>query len=127
MKQTPKKGRFIRGGSLTALALSITAFSSCSKSPAPTSPGELRVIADEHGFSPSSLPLAKGPAGMRTNVTFLRTTDKTCATEVVFPELQIRKELPLDKPVVVGVPVDFARTLTFQCGMGMYKGALVVN
>jgi plastocyanin domain-containing protein len=90
-------------------------------------PGELRVTAGEHGFSPSSLPLPKGGPGSLATVTFVRTTDQTCATEVVFPELDIKKTLPLNAPVTVDVPNDAARTLSFQCGMGMYKGALVVR
>lgn len=93
----------------------------------PAAPGELRVIAGEHGFSPSSLTVPKGPPGSMATVSFLRTTDQTCATEVVFPDLDIKKSLPLNKPVAVDLPGDAARTLTFQCGMGMYKGALLVK
>jgi plastocyanin domain-containing protein len=98
-------------------------------SPAPVIdwPAGLRVTASEHGFSPSSLAFPKGAAGSTVPVTFLRTTDKTCATEVVFPELGIRKDLPLNAPVTLAVPSDTARTLTFQCGMAMYKGALVIR
>ncbi len=93
----------------------------------PAAPGELRVLAGEHGFAPSSLMLPKGPPGSMATVTFVRTTDQTCATEVVFPELDIKKALPLDKPVAVDLPGDAPRTLTFQCGMGMYKGELLVK
>lgn len=118
-------GWFGTGRHVVLLAASVAALADCSRSPAP--PGELKIVADEHGFTPSSLPLPKGVAGSTANVTFLRTTDKTCATEVVFPELNLTKELPLEKPIVIAVPADRTRTLTFQCGMGMYKGALVVN
>jgi len=89
--------------------------------------GELQVLAGEHGFTPSSLSLPKGGPGSKATVTFVRTSDKTCATEVVFPEVGIEKPLPLGQPVAVDVPTDAARTLTFQCGMAMYKGALVVR
>ncbi len=93
----------------------------------PPAAGELRVLAGEHGFAPSSLSIAKGAAGTLATVSFVRTTDQTCATEVVFPELDLKKALPLNEPVTVEVPSDSARTLTFQCGMGMYKGALLVK
>lgn len=112
---------------ITLVAVYIGTLAPGCKSAPNDSSGGLRVVADEHGFSPQSLPLPRGGAGTTAAVTFVRTTDKTCATEVVFPELSIKKELPLEKAVVIDVPVDRARTLTFQCGMGMYKGALVVN
>jgi plastocyanin domain-containing protein len=93
----------------------------------PAAPGEIRVTASEHGFSPDSLAISKGAAGSLATVSFVRTTDQTCATEVVFPELDIKRALPLNQPVAINVPSDSARTLTFQCGMGMYKGALLVK
>ncbi len=85
------------------------------------------VTADEHGFSPPSLKLAAGGPGSHGTVTFIRTTDKTCATEVVFPDLKIEKKLPLNQVVAVDLPTDTAKSLTFQCGMAMYKGAVVVT
>jgi hypothetical protein len=55
------------------------------------------------------------------------TVDDTCATEVVFPELSIKKELPKNTPVSITVPTDKEQKLTFQCGMGMYKSSVVVS
>jgi plastocyanin domain-containing protein len=85
------------------------------------------VTASEHGFSPSSLKLPSGGPGSHASVSFVRTTDQTCATEVVFPDLGINQKLPLNQPVKIDVPTDAAKTLTFQCGMGMYKGSVVVT
>ena len=93
----------------------------------PAAPGELRVTAGEHGFAPSSLSIPQGPAGSLATLSFVRTTDQTCATEVVFPDLDVKKALPLGVPVTVAVPSDAARTLTFQCGMGMFKGKAVIH
>ncbi|HVH44616.1 MAG TPA: cupredoxin domain-containing protein [Labilithrix sp.] len=86
--------------------------------------GAVKVVADEDGFKPSSVTFKKGtPASL----VFLRTSDETCATEVVFPELNVKKDLPKGKPVTIDVPTDKEQKLTFQCGMGMYKSSVVVN
>jgi plastocyanin domain-containing protein len=88
------------------------------------SAGAVQVTADENGFKPSSVTFKKGaPASL----VFTRTTDETCATEVVFPELNVKKDLPKGKPVTVDIPTDKEQKLTFQCGMGMYKSAVVVT
>jgi plastocyanin domain-containing protein len=108
-----------------AVALLLVAAGACKKSEAS---GPLAdVTAGEHGFTPTSLTLPAGGAGSHTSVSFVRTTDKTCATEVVFPDLHIDQKLPLDQVVSVDLPTDKPQTLSFQCGMGMYKGAVVVR
>ena len=90
----------------------------------PLPPGAVQVIADENGFKPSSVTFKKGePASL----VFTRTTDDTCATEVVFPELDVKKDLPKGKAVTIDIPTDKEQKLTFQCGMGMYKSAVVIN
>jgi plastocyanin domain-containing protein len=86
-----------------------------------------RVTAGAHGFAPSSLSLPKGAVGSTVPLTFVRTTEDTCAREVIFPEVGIKRDLPLNTPVTIDIPADAARTLVFQCGMGMYKGAVVVR
>ena len=81
----------------------------------------VRVTA--RGFEPSVLTLE---AGIPARVTFIRTTDDTCATEVVFPALDIRRALPLGQPVAI----DFtprAPEVTFICGMDMLKGTIRVE
>jgi plastocyanin domain-containing protein len=86
--------------------------------------GAVEVKVDESGFKPSSVTFKKG---LPASLVFLRTTDDTCATEVVFPELNLKKDLPKGKPITIDVPTDKEQKLTFQCGMGMYKSAVVVN
>lgn len=85
--------------------------------------GPVAITAGEDGFSPSSVKLKKGA---NSTLVFTRTTDQTCATEVVFPELNVKKELPKGTPVSITVPTDKEQTLTFQCGMGMYKSSVVI-
>lgn len=99
------------------------ALSGCGKTAGSGGDGTFRVTADDDGFKPSSVTLKKGAPA---TLVFTRKTDQTCATEVVFPELGIEKDLPRGVPVSIAVPTDQARTLTFQCGMGMYKSAVVI-
>lgn len=115
------------------LVLSASVAFACNKSSdASTSSGtvnvsgkrEVDVTADDKGFHPSSVELKKGEAAV---LVFKRTSDDTCAKQVVFPDLHVTKDLPLNQPVAFEPPVGDARTLTFQCGMGMFKGKVVVQ
>ena len=122
--------------SLSLGALCLVVLPSCSKSEsAPpkanvtipvAAPGvqQTKVIVDATGFQPSQVNVEKGkPASL----VFVRTTESTCAKDVVFPELKLEKALPLDTPVTIDIPTGEARTLAFQCGMGMYKSSVVIN
>jgi plastocyanin domain-containing protein len=91
---------------------------------AASAPTTIRVAVDSQGFSPNSIEVKKGQS---LTLQFVRTTDGTCAKEVVFPALNIKKPLPLNTPVDVPVPSSEAKTYAFACGMGMLKGSLVVR
>lgn len=86
--------------------------------------GTVKVLVDGDGFQPSNVSTQKGQP---LTLEFTRTTEKTCATQVTFPELNLTKDLPLNSPVAVQVPTETARRLTFQCGMGMFKSAVVIQ
>lgn len=94
---------------------------------APASPdasGHVSITADGRGFHPASVEISKG---QKTTLEFRRTSDETCATSVVFPELKLEKALPLNQTVAIELPASVSSTLTFQCGMGMYHGKVVVR
>jgi plastocyanin domain-containing protein len=84
----------------------------------------IAVTADERGFTPAAVETQQGS---KLTLRFTRTTDATCADKVVFPEAGIEQALPLKQPVDVMVPTDKARTLAFQCGMGMFKSSVVIR
>lgn len=98
-----------------------------SSSPAPVvAVGDqiIAVTADERGFTPAAVETKQGS---KLTLRFTRTSDATCADKVVFPEAGIEQALPLKQPVDVIVPTDKARTLAFQCGMGMFKSSVLIR
>ena len=84
----------------------------------------IKIRVDKNGFSPSSIEVE---AGHKLNLVFNRAADNNCGNVVVFPALKIRKKLPLKKDVIVSFTPSKAGEVTFTCGMGMYKGNLVVS
>lgn len=84
----------------------------------------IAVTAGQSGFSPNQVSL---PMGKTTTLVFTRTTERTCATEVVLPELDIGPvTLPLNEPVEITVTPTDTGQFTFACGMDMHRGSLVV-
>lgn len=84
----------------------------------------VEVTAGADGFQPSLIQAAKDE---KLTLRFNRTTDGTCAKDVDFPELGIKKDLPLQQPVAIQIPTSEARTIKFQCGMGMYESKVVIQ
>ena len=83
-----------------------------------------RVTVDGGGFHPGSLTI---PVGKPITLVVTRTSDNTCAKEIVIPALNETRGLPLDRPVQIRIPAQEKGSLTFACGMNMYHGKLVVR
>ena len=82
------------------------------------------VKITERGYEPYVLKFRRG---VRTRITFVRTTDQTCAKEVVFPELGIKRNLPLNQPIVITLTPRRNGEISFTCGMNMMRGKLIVR
>jgi len=82
------------------------------------------VRITERGYEPITLKLRRGVAA---RVTFLRTTDHTCAKEIVLADFNIRRALPLNQRVTVSFTPQQKGTFTFICGMNMMRGQLIVQ
>lgn len=86
-------------------------------------PQAAKVTVTKDGFVPAKVTFK---AGSPARLTFLRTTDETCAKEIAVPSLKFKRPLPLNVPV----DIDFTPpkgTIEFVCGMNMLKGAIVVD
>src|SRR5262245_44528170 len=82
-----------------------------------------KVVITKSGFEPGSLKLK---LNVPAKVTFVRETNDTCATSVVISEYKIKKDLPLNQPVVVEFKPTKTGNFAFVCGMFMLKGELIV-
>lgn len=85
---------------------------------------EMKITVNEKGYDPAAL---SAPAGQKVRLTFTRTSDEGCGQQVAFPSLNLKKDLPLNKPVSVDVTMPASGNLGFTCGMGMYRGSVVVQ
>lgn len=78
----------------------------------------VEIKVSTSGFSPALINLPRGSS----SIWFLRTTNNTCATSVVFPSLHLNQTLPLGKLVEVKIPPGKRGAIRYQCGMGMFHG-----
>jgi len=83
-----------------------------------------KVVVNEQGYEPATITLR---AGALARITFVRTADKSCGTEVVFPSLSIKRELPLNEPVEIEFMPAKAGDIAFACGLNMLHGTVVVR
>jgi HlyD family secretion protein/cupredoxin-like protein len=82
------------------------------------------IVVSEQGYEPAKVALR---AGVPARIMFVRTTDKTCGTEVVFPSLNIKRALPLNEQVVIEFTPSKSGEIAFACGMNMLHGTVVVQ
>jgi plastocyanin domain-containing protein len=87
-----------------------------------SAPREIEIIV-QGAYKPSRIEVHEGE---RVRLKFVRKDYGSCTREVVFPQLDIRRELPTNKPVLIDLPALAPGEYTFQCGMSMIKGTLVV-
>jgi plastocyanin domain-containing protein len=123
---------------LAALAVA-AATASCSKpgdaqsqpagssnaTPAPATEGRrVDITAGPGGYVPASI---DAKAGESLVLRFTRTTKSECLAQVVFPDLKITKDLPLNTPVEIPVKADKPGKIAFECGMAMVHGSINVT
>ena len=119
---------------LTLAAAVLSAEQGCTKNAesAPSAPagkpGEPRTLAlsvTEKGYEPSPVTLQQGQP---VKLVLTRTTEQTCATEIVLDEYNINTPLPLNQPVEVAFTPTKTGKLVYGCAMGkMISGVFMVE
>ena len=84
----------------------------------------MTVVVDNGTYEPSRILL---PAGQSTTLRFIRKDASPCAETVLFAELDIAEDLPLNKPKDIRLPPLASGEYPFTCQMQMYRGMIVVN
>ncbi len=110
-----------------SLLLSVSLLLACSSSsetPAPAGAREIHIEVNQQGYSPAEV---RAPANAAVRLVFTRTADDGCGAQLVFPTLDIRRDLPLNEPVPVDVTMPASGALAFTCGMDMYRGAVIAQ
>jgi plastocyanin domain-containing protein len=85
---------------------------------------KLTVKITERGFEAVSLTLRRG---VQPRVTFPRTTERTCAKEVVLRDFGIKRDLPLNRPVVITLTPNTKGEFRLTCGLNMMRFKLIVQ
>jgi plastocyanin domain-containing protein len=78
----------------------------------------------EGGYHPNRIVIREGE---RVRLRFVRHEYSSCTREVVFPWLDLRRELPPHQPVIIDLPPMTAGEYEFRCGMNMIRGTIVVE
>jgi len=108
---------------LLALAIAGTAFTA-GAAPARGAEQRIAIRVTNKGFEPATV---KVKAGQPVVLVVTRTTDKTCAKEIVIKEQKVHRPLPLDRAVEIRFTPKKPGTFRYACGMDMLSGKVVVQ
>ena len=105
----------------------LLSFAACEDAPVDAPALEARRVEVEvgsRGYTPANV---EATAGQPLSLVFRRTTDEGCGEELVFPDHDIRRDLPLNEDVVVELTPQTGEAIRFTCGMDMYRGSVVAR
>ena len=86
--------------------------------------GSVITITADAGYSPSVISLQKNqPAILK----ILRTDPSDCLEQLIIPQFNISKTLPLDKEVTITITPTQTGEFPFHCGMNMFHGSIIVT
>jgi plastocyanin domain-containing protein len=81
------------------------------------------VAVGARGFIPNEVRWTRGTP---LSLVFKRTSDEACGTEVTLPDVNVRRQLPLNEAVTVAVPSSVPGKYEFRCGSSAYAGHVFV-
>ena len=88
-----------------------------------TGTGIIEIVLENGFYTPAHIQLK---AGEPVTLRFLRKDSTPCAGMVIFDELEISEELPLNAPKDIAIKPKTAGKIHFACQMKMYRGDLTI-
>lgn len=113
-----------RGATATAQGTQPSTTDHAAHATAAAATADLQLTVDGTGYHPSSI---NAPAGKPVRLTIRRTSDEGCGQQIVFPSLDIRRDLPLNQAVTVEFTMPASGSVAFTCGMDMLRGSIVAG
>ncbi len=115
----------INAGALVVIALIVWWFwLSSPRARRETGSAPIDILVDDGVYTPARIEV---PAGHPVVLRFLRKDPSPCAEKVLFDDLSIAADLPVDKPKDIEIPAAEPGEHEFTCQMRMYRGTLVVR
>ncbi|HEY6101520.1 MAG TPA: cupredoxin domain-containing protein [Anaeromyxobacter sp.] len=107
-----------------AAALAIGAPGLACREAPPGERGPVRITVTKNGYEPFRVQATRGRP---LTLVLTRTTDETCATEIVIPDAGITRDLPLGQPVTITFTPERTGELRYSCAMRMFQGIIDVR
>jgi plastocyanin domain-containing protein len=106
---------------LLSAALAAAALA-CGGEPKPGEP--VKITVTNRGYEPWKVQAKKG---VPLTLVITRTSEQSCATEIVLPEYGINQPLPLNEAVTVTFTPTRTGELKYACAMNMFQGVIEVR
>lgn len=85
---------------------------------------EVNITVDNGVYTPASIEIS---AGEPVTLNFLRKDASPCAEKVIFADLNISEDLPINKSKAIQIKAPQQGEYEFTCQMQMYRGKLIVK
>ena len=82
------------------------------------------IIVDDGVYTPAHIEI---DAGKPVTLVFLRKDSSPCSEKVIFSDLNISEDLPINKKKRLAIKIDQPGEYEFSCQMQMYRGSLIVK
>jgi plastocyanin domain-containing protein len=85
---------------------------------------EATITLTDKGYQPERVRLRRG---IPARLTFVRKFAATCATEIIIEKYKIKRDLPMNQPVVVEFTPEKSGELEYTCSMKMVGGKISIR